>query len=224
MAIFLTRSLRKALRLHMVPADRLLAAIVLGFTLHPSYVLLGQAIASTLEVGEQTKEVMLMVSKLINQQPLIPLIIFLAILPAICEELTYRGFIFGGLLRNKGVLRAILISAPLFGLSHSFLQQSIAATIMGCLLGIVAWRTGSVLCTMLIHAINNSLSISISWMSSNMGEVPRPIGRAISFQDGDWHYNPGYTTVCVVISFVMLAILWRRNDRIQKLADEETLA
>ncbi len=147
MSLFLTRSLRQSLRIHRVPLVHLFAAGMLAVALHPTYTLLGQAISSALPIGTETQRVLETVSQLINAQPLWAVVVVLAVLPAFCEEITYRGFIFGGLLRNGGALRAVVLSSLFFGLAHSFLQQSIAATIMGLLLGVVAWRTGSILCT-----------------------------------------------------------------------------
>ena len=101
------------------------------------------------------------------QQDLWMILLLLAVVPAVCEELAFRGFIFGGLLRQQGVLRAIVVSAILFGFAHAFLQQSITASIMGLVLGLIAWRTGGVLCTILVHAINNSLTMTMAWCGKN---------------------------------------------------------
>lgn len=221
MAIFLTRSLRQALRLHRVPIDHLAAAVILGLALHPSYVLLGQAISSTLQIGTETQQVLDAVGRLINDQPLWSVLLVLALLPACCEELTFRGFIFGGLLRNNGVMRAIICSAILFGLAHSFLQQSIAAGIMGLLLGVIAWRTGSVVCTMLIHVVNNSLSISLGWMSARDLGLPGSLDWMVHIDNGEWHYQPAWITVSLVVALAMIAVLWRRSPAIERLTQTE---
>ncbi|MGN6547012.1 MAG: ABC transporter permease subunit/CPBP intramembrane protease [Aureliella sp.] len=221
MAIFLTRSLRQALRLHRVPLDHLAAAVILGLALHPSYVLLGQAISNTLQIGAETQQVLNAVGRLINAQPLWSVLLVLAVLPACCEELTFRGFIFGGLLRNNGVMRAIILSALFFGLAHSFLQQSIAAGIMGLLLGMIAWRTGSVVCTMLIHVVNNSLSISLGWMSDRELALPGSFDWMVRIDNGQWHYQPAWITLSLVVALAMLVVLWRRSPTVERLAQAE---
>jgi len=88
-------------------------------------------------------------------------ILLMAALPAVCEELAFRGFIFGGLVRNQSPVRAVAVTAFMFGISHGVLQQSISASIMGVLLGWVALRTGSVLPGIMIHFGNNALSVSL---------------------------------------------------------------
>jgi sodium transport system permease protein len=221
MAVVLTRSLRQALRLHRVPLIQLLAALVLGVALHPSYMLLAEAIRGIVKIGPETLAVLEQVSTIINAQELWAILLVLALVPAVCEELTYRGFIFGGLLRNNGVLRAILVSSVFFGLAHSFLQQSIAATLMGLLLGIIAWRTGSVLCTMLIHVVNNTLSLSLSWLSARELTPGTGWEWMIRVDNGQWSYQPQWVTLSIVIAGLMLVVLWRRSPATARLVQTE---
>ena len=213
MAIFLTRSMRCALRLHPVPVDQVAAALVLGIALHPTYTLLGQAISGALQVGPETQRLLETVSQLIYSQPLWAVLLVLALLPAICEELTFRGFIFGGLMRDNGVLRAILLSSLFFGLAHSFLQQSIAATLMGLLLGLIAWRTGSVVCTIIIHVVNNTLSISLGWLSDRNIALPTALDWAAQTDSGHWNYSSTWIAVSVFLSLAMLVVLTRQSHR-----------
>lgn len=221
MAIFLTRSLRQALRLHRVPVVHLFAALMLAVALHPTYTLLGQAISSALPIGPETQTVLEGVSSLISAQPLWAVLLVLAVLPALCEEITYRGFIFGGLLRNGGAMRAVIVSSLFFGLAHSFLQQSIAATIMGLLLGIVAWRTGSILCTMLVHVVNNALSVSLSWLAHRQAALPESSEWFVTVDSTGWHYQPAWITLSILIALAMIAILWRRTALTERLVETE---
>ena len=67
-------------------------------------------------------------------------------------------------------MRADVITALMFGVSHGVLQQSIAATLMGLLLGWIALRTGSVLPGMLVHFTNNALSVSMERIAESNWE------------------------------------------------------
>lgn len=221
MSIFLTRSLRQSLRLHRVPVVHLFAALMLAVALHPTYTLLGEAISSALPIGPETQVVLESVSGLINSQPLWAVVLILAVLPALCEEITYRGFIFGGLLRNGGAMRAVILSSLFFGLAHSFLQQSIAASLMGLLLGIVAWRTGSILCTMLVHVTNNAMSVSLSWLAHRQAALPESAEWFVSVDSSGWHYQPAWITLSILIALAMLTILWRRSPLTEQLVEAE---
>jgi sodium transport system permease protein len=172
MAIMLTKSARKALRLRMSHWTTLPLAVLLGVTLHPTYVMLAEWISYTYPVSEQAAEAMKPFTQQIASAPWLTVILLMAAVPAVCEELAFRGFIFGGLVRDRGRLRAVLVTALMFGVSHGVLQQSLCASLMGVLLGWIALRTGSVLPGMMIHFTNNALSVSIeriaesSWQGS----------------------------------------------------------
>lgn len=170
MATMLTKSLRKSLRLRMPHWTSLPLAVLLGVTLHPMYVMLAEWISYTYPISEQAAAAMQPFTKQITSAPWLMIIFLMALVPAICEELAFRGFIFGGLVREKGRLRAVAITALMFGVSHGVLQQSLAATMMGLMLGWIALRTGSVLPGILVHLTNNALSVSMERIASSQWE------------------------------------------------------
>lgn len=218
MAIFLTRSLRIALRLHRTQWSHFVAASLLGFTLHPTYVTLGEAIKAVYGLGDQTQAVLQKFSDMVTAQPYWTVLLLMAVLPAICEELTFRGFIFGGLIKQGGALRAILVSALFFGFTHTVLQQSIAASLMGLILGLIAWRTGGVVCTILVHVINNSLSIAIGWFPANDYEIPSTLQFFLSNGSDGWAYQPAWKTISVGLTIALLAVLIFRDSKTERTA------
>jgi sodium transport system permease protein len=149
-------------------------------------------------ISEQAAAAMKPFTDQISAAPLMSVIFLMAVIPAICEELAFRGFIFGGLVRNRGKLRAVLVTAIMFGISHGVLQQSICATIMGLLLGYIALKTGSVLPGILIHAANNSLSVSLE----RVAQSTHPLARAwVTNVEG----GPEYNLVWVILSIGIAA-------------------
>lgn len=223
MAIFLTRSIRKALRIHQVQPSHLFAAICLGVTLHPTYTALGNAIRYVYSLGDQIQAALAHFSQLIYAQPLWAVLLLLAILPAVCEELTFRGFIFGGLVKQSGTLRAILITSLFFGFTHTILQQSIAACIMGLMLGLIAWRTGGVICCICVHVINNVLSIGLAWLPANHYELPPSLSWCLRAESDAWLYQPQWQTISVGIALIMIAVLFRRSPETQRVVQIEAL-
>ncbi len=166
MATIVTRSLRTSMRIHMPHWTTLPLAVLLGVALHPTYVALAGFISTMYPLSNEAIASMQPFADQISAAPWGAVIFLMAVVPAICEELAFRGFIFGGLVQGNGKLRAIVISAVVFGISHGVLQQSIAATVMGVMLGWIALRTGSVLPGILIHFTNNALSVSLERIAS----------------------------------------------------------
>ena len=83
--------------------------------------------------------------------------IALCVLPAVTEELFFRGAL-QGLLRPCGSAAAIFGPALLFSLLHLDAIQGLTALVCGVFLGWLAERSGSILPGMLLHFVNNCLA------------------------------------------------------------------
>jgi membrane protease YdiL (CAAX protease family) len=83
--------------------------------------------------------------------------------PGIGEELFCRGFLGRGLIGNHGVVLGVLLTSILFGIMHVEPQQVIYAPVMGVMLHFIYLTTRSLLMPMLLHTLNNSLSVVEEW-------------------------------------------------------------
>ena len=81
----------------------------------------------------------------------------LCVMPAIAEELLFRGA-FQGLMRPCGSAAAIFAPALLFGVLDLDLAQGLTALACRVVLGWLAERSGSILPGMLLHLVNNALA------------------------------------------------------------------
>ena len=73
-----------------------------------------------------------------------------------CEEVFFRGFLFGGLLERMRFWPAALLSAFLFGLAHGDIGSFAVLFVIGLVLAAVRWRVGSIWPSIVIHAANNA--------------------------------------------------------------------
>jgi sodium transport system permease protein len=149
----------------------LCAAAIWGLTLWPiahEVFLLNQWLGLTTLTGEQME----LVSRLLEQwRELSPwLILFsLALVPALCEELLFRGYLFAALQRATSAGRAIWVSALLFGLFHVVVgspaspERFLPSTFLGLVLGWLAWRSGSVVPCILLHVCHNGLLLMLAY-------------------------------------------------------------
>ncbi len=96
-------------------------------------------------------------------------LVTIAIIPAFCEELTYRG-VFLNTYRKVNPLGAILLSGALFGLLHGNLNQITYAVALGIAFALVVEATDSIFSTMLIHCLVNSFSTTLIYLVPKMVE------------------------------------------------------
>lgn len=94
-------------------------------------------------------------------------IVIFALLPAILEEMVYRGYILRILLPH-GKLFAILISSMLFALMHGNILQIPFAFIVGLACGYLAVKTGSIWISVMLHFLNNFMSMLLQYTGINL--------------------------------------------------------
>lgn len=81
--------------------------------------------------------------------------------PAICEEILFRGIIMNGL-REFGTLLAVLLSGLLFALMHGSYRQFILQFVLGCEIAFVVIVTENYFAGIIMHLFNNLFSIVYS--------------------------------------------------------------
>ena len=109
----------------------------------------------------------------------------LAVVPAVCDELFFRGLLLQSLRRSHSAWVAVLISGLAFGLFHFLVESSVAplrflvTAAMGMILGWVCLRTGSVVPAILLHAVNNAILTSLALSRDQWQETPPSTGLVV---------------------------------------------
>lgn len=89
-------------------------------------------------------------------------LVIYALLPAIGEELVFRGIILKGINSKYSGFVAIFFSTLLFVLMHGSLQQTAYQLLLGIMLGYLASVGGSILYSIILHFLSNALVIVFS--------------------------------------------------------------
>ena len=89
-------------------------------------------------------------------------ILLFAFVPAVLEELVFRGCVLQGL-KGFGKWAAILGTSALFVLVHGSLEQIIYPFILSIFLCSVVLRTNSVVCAIIVHFVSNTASLILSY-------------------------------------------------------------
>ena len=100
-------------------------------------------------------------------------LVFLALTPAIFEELFFRGALLR-LWEGRGATWALVASSVAFSAFHMRLGQLLPLLLIGLYLGFVVQRTGSVRPAVVAHALYNTALIVLAMTSARAGQVPEP--------------------------------------------------
>jgi sodium transport system permease protein len=168
MAVMLTTSPAHTLLVRWPRPKVLLIAVALGISLHPLSMALTAAVQKLYPMNPVIAEA---ARQMFAQTPWLALLLSVAVLVPICEELAFRGFILSGLRRGGRRWRAIVTASIFFAMTHAVFQQSLVAFVMGLLLGYLAVQSGSLLPCMALHAVHNGLAVVMDRLGSQ-GAVP----------------------------------------------------
>ena len=91
--------------------------------------------------------------------PLWAKLFLIAITPAICEELLFRGALLSGLRRDHGWWRTTLIVAVLFGLVHASIYRFLPTGLLGAILAMTTLSSRSLWPAIALHAAYNGLLV-----------------------------------------------------------------
>ena len=93
------------------------------------------------------------------KQPFVLLVLVIAVMPAIGEELLFRGLVFGSMRQKYKVAWAIFLSALFFGAYHTNLVKLIPTGLLGACFAYIVYKSGSIFISMFLHFTNNFLSV-----------------------------------------------------------------
>ncbi len=110
------------------------------------------------------------VSAYIQAFPLPLSLLVFALLPAISEELVFRG-VFLPILREYSEIEAIVISAVFFGLAHNNAYQYGYGFFAGLFLAYLVCSTGSLYASVISHFTINALQVVLAYIFKNTSQI-----------------------------------------------------
>lgn len=153
---------RNGFRLRAAPLLSFVAAALLGLSLWPIVIELSRMQMVSVD---QYKELIDRLTASLAAIPLPLTLLALALIPAVCEELFFRGYLLTAFRGGMSTPIAIALSSCLFGLFHviatlSF-ERFLPTTILGLILGFACYRTSSVFPGMVLHCTHNTLILTM---------------------------------------------------------------
>lgn len=133
-------------------------------------------------------------------------LLVIALIPAVGEELTFRGVLQQGLCRKMNPHAAIILSAAIFSFIHFQFYGFLPRMFLGILLGYMFYITGSIWTSIAMHFVNNGTAVVVYYLNH----------RGIIEVDAE-HFGEASGSWLVVISAVVTVALiawswWRVNN------------
>jgi sodium transport system permease protein len=207
MTALLAGNVKETLLLRRPAWSVLAAAAGLAVVLQPALRGLQTAVLDLYPINPDVLKSLAGIEKAIAEAPTPAILLVMALLPAVCEEVAFRGFILSGLRWGGHTWRAIVLGAVFFGLTHTIVQQSLIATIVGVVIGVIAVRGGSLFPCMAFHFIHNALSATSQRWLPIVAAERSPLAGLFEHVDGE---GPAFTRPVVIVSVLAGAaiVVW----------------
>jgi membrane protease YdiL (CAAX protease family) len=161
-----------------VPALRdVLGALLCVFGLSPLSELLAELTRRYLPSDANNAETMIVaLTRGVSAVELVFVIVATAFIPALVEELFFRGLLTRGFL-GRGNLAALCVPSAMFGLFHLEPTQAAGAFVLGFGFGIARLYTDSVLTSILCHLVYNAYVLIDVYAGGRVGSTELHTGR-----------------------------------------------
>ncbi len=140
-----------------------------------------------------------------NIASLIVSLLVIAVTPGICEELLNRGIMMKAY-ENRGTMKAVVISAILFGIFHFNIMNLFGPILLGLLIGYYVVKTNSIFAGMLAHFLNNAYSMISLYLTRDQYSTEQAITLDVLIR----------TTIVGVAASVLVFILLLLFNKVTK--------
>lgn len=209
LAVYLKIDVAHTCRLGRLPARAWLAALLIGGS---SWILARQFFvlqSMVLAPSESLKAFSELVEPQLAAAPIALVVFLLAIVPAVCEEFLFRGFLLSGVGSSFRKWPAILTVALVFSIFHFMIDRMPVTALLGVMLGYLCWQCRSIWPGILVHVLHNGTTTVIA----RFPEACAWLGFVEGSEDSPPHL-PARVLIPALVVFVMgLAIIASIRDR-----------
>lgn len=137
------------------------------------------------------------------EQPFILVVLVMAVMPAIGEELYFRGLIFGSMRHRYKAVWAIIISSVIFGIFHLSIVKILPTGMLGACFAYITCTSGSIYIGMFLHFFNNLMS-AIAMKYPEQMEKILPVLMKSEFTVSDVLLLLGVGIICTIAGICVL--------------------
>ncbi len=166
-AFYIKADMKKVFSLSIPSLKNMAGAIVLGL----GGICLNLVVSSLLSMAfpSGSEGVNEQYMQILDGVSFIPALALMALLPAVCEELMFRGYMFTAFKSRLPLTKAVVFVSLLFGISHMNMIKIIPTALLGVALAYMIHKSGSILMSSLVHFLNNAFAVVMLYYGS---EIP----------------------------------------------------
>ena len=165
-----TMDIRRYIRLRSARPGEIVLAVAATLCIIPASSYIANALMDLLSVPEEILKTRMELFTASSIPELCWLIIVIAVTPAICEEIFFRGYVQRTMERRIGG-RSVIIVGVLFGLFHLQPLSLISLSILGLVFGYFFYRSASLIPSMAAHFVNNALAVASLYGGNRLGNI-----------------------------------------------------
>ncbi len=167
-AWYMKADAKKLFSVQKIKPLQLIGSLFIGIAVFVGALIVG---ALLVPVFPESAENLSGLDAMLLEQPIYLLVLVMAVMPAIGEELLFRGFLMGTLKNKYKAWITIAVTTLIFAAFHMSLIKLFTIGIVGLGLTWVTYKTGSIIASMCVHFLNNFMSVMISVYPEQLQKV-----------------------------------------------------
>lgn len=162
---------------------------------------------------EMLKEVMEQSLKINSVTDLVIIGFSAVILASVLEEMLFRGFVQNSFEQTFDVTRAVMATAIIFAIVHLNPWWTVQFTFFGIFLGVLAWKSNSIIPPIIVHFLNNGIALLFSNTDPDK----------LKWYAGETHVNIWVLALAILFSYFGMKLFYEFCDKmnLKEVADDE---
>lgn len=170
-AIYIKADIKNTFSLRMIKIRYILGSIIVWFG---GYLIINITTQILLSLFPEGADVLQAVNSSVMMDSFIASLVVVALIPAICEEVLFRGFLLSAFKgkSKKSKIWAIIIVGILFGIMHLNFIRIVPTAMLGILFAYSALATKSIWTSVFMHFLNNGFSVCVLYLNEYYLHIP----------------------------------------------------
>lgn len=159
--IYIKADMKKVFSLRLPNPGKLLGAFLLGIGTSSLSLIISNILSAAFPTDSESLSTNYLT--ILDGLSFIPALLLIALTPAVCEELLYRGYMFTAFKQKIHLLPSICIVSFLFAVSHMSLIKLLPTMILGIALAYAIHQSQSIFTSVLMHFLNNGFAVFVMY-------------------------------------------------------------